>query len=152
MIKVVIPHEQRRRLEHALTDAGSTEIGGILMGEHVSENTFHVVDLTVQRQGRSASFWRLLESALRALDHFFNRTSHNYKRFNYLGEWHSHPSFELCPSTQDELSIHDILDDPTVGARFVVLMIVKKEQGELRSNAWTYISGHRKLPTSLEFM
>jgi Prokaryotic homologs of the JAB domain len=50
---------------------------------------------------------------------------HNFKRFNYLGEWHSHPSFLPEPSATDHKSMREMIEDPKLGANFVVLMVVK---------------------------
>jgi len=55
----------------------------------------------------------------------FERTGADYKRFNYLGEWHSHPSFLPVPSETDLETMQSIVEDPQVGANFLVLMIVK---------------------------
>jgi integrative and conjugative element protein (TIGR02256 family) len=59
------------------------------------------------------------------LNRFFERTGSDYKRFNYLGEWHSHPSFLPVPSETDLETMQSIVEDPQVGANFLVLMIVK---------------------------
>jgi hypothetical protein len=57
-----------------------------------------------------------------------------------LGEWHSHPSFELEPSGKDDLSIREIVEDRDVGANFVVLLMVKLAgNGELLTRAYTYL-------------
>ena len=56
---------------------------------------------------------------------FFRSTNYDFQRFNYLGEWHSHPSYTLEPSAVDRQTMHDMIADPKLGAHFVVLMIVK---------------------------
>jgi hypothetical protein len=60
---------------------------------------------------------RRIEDALGRLTSFFVRTNPDYRRFNYIGEWHSHPIFELEPSFKDDASMMEILLDPAVGAR-----------------------------------
>jgi hypothetical protein len=45
-------------------------------------------------------------------------------RFNYLGEWHSHPTFEPVPSTVDMITMQSLVEDPIVGANFLILLIV----------------------------
>jgi hypothetical protein len=81
---------------------------------------------------------RLIEYILQPLEAFFRSTNHDYKRFNYLGEWHSHHSFELIPSREDHLTMMQIANDPAVGANFVVLLIVKSEMEELESGLTVY--------------
>jgi proteasome lid subunit RPN8/RPN11 len=72
------------------------------MGEHVRDDIFRVVDISVQRSGGSQScFIRNPTDHQAQLQDFFARTSEDYSRFNYLGEWHSHPSFTAAPSITD---------------------------------------------------
>src|ERR1035441_5910685 len=93
MLTLKMPRELRERLEVELRRAGSRELGGVLMAEHVGMNEFALRDLTIHRRGSFASFVRRIEEALDRLKSFFKANSNNYRRFNYIGEWHSHPSF-----------------------------------------------------------
>lgn len=149
---VRLPREQRMALIAALKDAGSREIGGILMGEHVGVDEFRVASLTIQRRGGSiARFVRFVEHAVTALAKFFRDTHSDFTRFNYLGEWHSHPLFEPRPSPEDDASMMKILFDDKVGARFVVLMIAKLEAGEFVASARLYTkSGHSAITLAQE--
>jgi hypothetical protein len=109
-----------------LKEADSQEIGGILMGEYVADEVYRVCDLTVQRQGGTfASFVRMVRETIAPLRRFFHRTGYNFTYFNYLGEWHSHPSFTLHPSGVDSETMWEIVNDPQVGANFAVLMVVQ---------------------------
>ena len=78
-----------------------------------------------KRGGTLLSSVRLVSSAVTALKKFFEKTNHDYTRFNYLGEWHSHPSFDSIPSRNDIFSMFEIINDREVNANFVVLIIVK---------------------------
>ena len=122
------------------------------MGEHVSEGAFRVKDLTVQcRGGTFASFVREVRTALVPLRRFFVETGHDYTRYNYLGEWHSHPSFPAEPSHRDSESMWRLVEDPAVGAKFAVLLIVRLGgEGELDGSAKAYLPGHRRLEATLE--
>ena len=140
MLTVTIPTDVQRTLRKALKAAGTDECGGVLMGEHVGPGHFAVRYLTVQGGGHFASFIRDTRSALRALGKFFRQSGHDYARFNYLGEWHSHPSFSVQPSTMDHQSMLDIVKDVRVGANFVVLLIFKlSRRDELEGSAHTYL-------------
>lgn len=115
-----------RRLERELRHARHREIGGLLLGEHVRDETFRVVDITVQRSGGSAAhFVRDPAQHQAQLDEFFARTGADYTRFNYLGEWHSHPSFEPLPSGQDVATMQSLVERPDTGVNFLVLIIVR---------------------------
>lgn len=125
MLTVSLPGDIVRKLEGALRRAGTDECGGVLMGEHTGPNSFAVRELTLQGGGSFARFVREAKTALLALKGFFARTRGQYTRFNYLGEWHSHPSFSVEPSATDHRSMLDMVCNPSVGANFIVLMVVR---------------------------
>ncbi len=138
MIKILLPSKIINRLHDSLKIAGDKEIGGILMGEHVAENTFRVVEITIQHQtGTFTSFIRVLKGLASTLQSFFRRTNFEYKRYNYLGEWHSHPAFSLNPSITDVNTMFRIVGDKSVGANFVMLLLVK--QSGINFDAASYI-------------
>jgi [CysO sulfur-carrier protein]-S-L-cysteine hydrolase len=115
-----------KRLHRELRRAKRREIGGLLMGEHVRDELFRVVDISVQRSGGSQScFIRNPTDHQAQLQDFFARTRQDYSRFNYLGEWHSHPSFAAAPSITDIQTMQSIVSDPAVGVNFLTLLIVK---------------------------
>jgi proteasome lid subunit RPN8/RPN11 len=152
MLTLVLPAEIATKVQHALVRSGKQEIGGVMMAEHASVNTFIVRDLTIHRRGTLASFVRRIEEAWSALTRFFERTRRDYERFNYIGEWHSHPSFEPFPSGRDHESMHEIILDRSVGANFVVLMIVKlSPAGALVGTAHTYLPDGRFERSELVF-
>ena len=101
MLTLSLPRDQIEELHRELEIAGRREIGGILMGEQLAPSHFRVTEMTFQRQGGVfARFVRNARLALVALQQFFTRTGHCYQRYNYLGEWHSHPSFEPRPAAE----------------------------------------------------
>jgi proteasome lid subunit RPN8/RPN11 len=113
------------KLQRALKTAGPREIGGVLMGEQIALGHFRIVDLSIDSQsGGQFHFVRSPEAHAEALNAFFLETNHQYDRFNYLGEWHSHPDFSVSPSTQDIASMTDLVEGER-GIEFAVLLIVK---------------------------
>jgi proteasome lid subunit RPN8/RPN11 len=140
-MKVHLPLELQIRLVSALNRAGHHEIGGILMGENLGGEEFRIVDLTIQTQtGTLAYFIRQVSAAAGALKSFFKKTNHYYTKYNYLGEWHSHPQFPLIPSQKDIQSMTEIITDREVGANFVILLIVKlSTQEDLAATAVLFL-------------
>jgi len=124
-MQLEITEHVKDKWRKALKAAGSREIGGVLMGEQIAPGHFRVVDLSIDNQtGGHAHFVRSPEDHAEALHAFFLETGHQYERFNYLGEWHSHPRFSIIPSTQDIASMIDLVE----GEReidFAVLLIVR---------------------------
>jgi hypothetical protein len=73
------------------------------------------------------------------LDAFFEQTGNNYARFNYLGEWHSHPHFAPLPSDEDVNTMQSIVDDPIADMNFLVLLVVRltaKQTMEMTATAF----------------
>lgn len=150
MLTLILPPEQQELLLSALRKAGQREVGGVLMGEHIGLNLFVVREMTVHRRGAFASFVRRIEDALGGLRAFFQETGHDYARFNYIGEWHSHPSFAPYPSRTDDLSMLQIVQDESVGANFVALLIAKLgAEGELISTVHTYLPDGTRIQSNL---
>jgi proteasome lid subunit RPN8/RPN11 len=139
MVRITIPLEVQTSLRRALNKAGNRECGGVLMGEHVDFNHFAVRSITVQKHGNTASFVRSLVDALKAIKDFFTANQNDYRRFNYLGEWHSHPLFSIRPSAQDHSTMIDLATDEKVGANFLVLLIFLLKASDLEGSAHTYL-------------
>jgi hypothetical protein len=139
-MQLLITPEISQQLVDALRQAGQREIGGILMGEHAGPDTFRLKEITIQRKGGTfAAFIRMVEEILAPLLAFFDTTKHDYTRFNYLGEWHSHHSFALVPSGRDHTTMYNIVMDPQLDAHFVLLLLVKPDHhGQLEGSITVY--------------
>jgi integrative and conjugative element protein (TIGR02256 family) len=144
-MKIKIDAKMTEEWLQALRGAGSREIGGVLFGEHVAEAEFRIVEATHQfHGGNTVSFRRSAAVARRKLKKLSGDYDNNYQRFNYLGEWHSHPNAPVIPSGVDELSMREILEDPDTEANFLVLIIVRlDDENKLEISATSYLaSGH----------
>ncbi len=127
------------RLRSALLRAGTRESGGQLFGEQLALSDFRVTELTVQaRPGTFARFVVDVLQAARDALRFFDRTRHDYQRFNYIGEWHSHPSFAVMPSGTDAATMRELVRDPAFRGTFAVLMIVRLDGDVLNAGAWVF--------------
>jgi [CysO sulfur-carrier protein]-S-L-cysteine hydrolase len=125
-MRIELAPDIEKRLRASLGTAGSREIGGMLFAEQVAPGKFRVVDFSVDLfSGSHTAFRRDPETHHTTLDEFFRRTSHDYRRFNYLGEWHSHPSFSVRPSLDDVNTMTDIVNDPSSKISFAILLIVR---------------------------
>lgn len=150
MLTLILPSERYELLLAALRKAGRREVGGILMAEYAGPNLFIIREMTVQRRGAFAFFVRRIEAAIGRLRLFFRETGYDYARFNYIGEWHSHPSFAPYPSRTDDLSMLQIVQDESVGANFVVLLIAKLgSEGELICTVHTYLPDGMRIQSNL---
>lgn len=127
--------ELRARLYETVARAGRNEIGGVLMAEQMEAGRFALVDFTVDsRTGSAAHFVRSVKEHGEALKSFFARTGSDYSRFNYLGEWHSHPNHPPIPSVEDSLSMLDLVQGER-GIPFAVLVVARASRRRLAISA-----------------
>jgi len=152
-MKIIIPLEIQKRIIPALIKAGEKEIGGILMGESLGNEEFRVMDVTIQTTGGTfITFIRSMSHAISALRKFFIETNKDYTRYNYLGEWHSHPSYPPNPSQKDIKSMLEIISDASIGANFVTLMIIKlNKQQSLEGTATSFFPNSHIVPSDIVF-
>lgn len=139
VLRITVPPEVQAKLHMALKRAGERECGGVLMGEHVGENHFAVRDVHAQKSGAIASFMRSVSGAASAIKAFCAAKGNDYRRFNYLGEWHTHPLFSVQPSFRDHVTMRELAIDRQVGANFVVLLIFRLNGAVLEGSAHTYL-------------
>jgi [CysO sulfur-carrier protein]-S-L-cysteine hydrolase len=150
-VKLRLPPEQINHVMEALQRAGLNETGGQLYGEQLSPSHFRVTAITVQRRmGTVAQFVVDMVQAAKDALRFFDRTNHKYDRFNYIGEWHSHPMFAIRPSSTDVDAMRSIVEDRAFKGNFAVLMIVRLEGETLGTGAWVFATDGREGPVTVE--
>jgi [CysO sulfur-carrier protein]-S-L-cysteine hydrolase len=126
MLQLRLSNGQIDRFKRELRRAGIREIGGVLVGEHVGDGLFDLLDFSVQRAGGDVDYFvREPEQHRKFLHRFFEKTGHDYTRFNYLGEWHSHPLFSPVPGTTDLRAMQEIVEDQAHNASFAMLLILR---------------------------
>lgn len=139
MLKLLVSKKFKIIIEKTCRKSGSRECGGVLFAENKKENLFEIVEITADiKAGHFAVFVRQLKNTIFYLKYFFKKYGHNYKKYNYIGEWHSHPQFDLIPSNQDNSTMFEIVMDGNVGANFAVLIIVKLQSERLMAQGWAY--------------
>jgi hypothetical protein len=138
-MRIKVSADQTARLLAVLGRAGTRETGGQLFGEQLAPSDFRVTHLTVQaRPGTVSRFVVDLMQAARDAIVFFHRTRHAYGRYNYIGEWHSHPSFAVRPSGTDLATMRSLVRDVRFAGNFAVLMIAKLDGATLLAAAWVF--------------
>ena len=88
---------------------------------------------------------------LKLFAYSINQKKNNYQKFNYLGEWHSHPLFSVQPSNKDHHTMRELISDPKVGANFVVLLIFRLKDNNLEGSAHTYLPNGSYYQSILDF-
>lgn len=129
-----------------LKRAGPREIGGVLFGEQLDEGCFRIVEATRQRfwPATHDRFCRKGTQARKDILSLHRRYCGQAQRFNYLGEWHSHPSAPVVPSLCDEMTMASLLAEQAGAVNFLVLVVVRfSYTGVLEIGAHAYLaSGH----------
>lgn len=125
MIEIIVSDQCVAKLRRELGRARSDEIGGVLAAENLGDGRFLVLDLSVQRDGSFASFTRSSPRHGRFIRRFHERCGRDFQRYNYLGEWHSHPSFPAMPSLPDLRQMQRLIEEPSQRALFLALLVVK---------------------------
>jgi integrative and conjugative element protein (TIGR02256 family) len=151
-MRIDFPTHLINEVTEACRRSGINEVGGILFGEHIDTEHFRVAELTVDEQGLVANFKRSIQHVMGTCKRFFNKTNHDYRRFNYLGEWHSHPSYNVYPSSRDDQSMLEIVCDETVGANFVVLVIVRLNKENLEIKGWVYFPDNSRSDVDIKIV
>lgn len=152
MLEVNISDTIVKKIKRELRAAGKRETGGILMAEQIKENTFSILDFSVDRiAGTESGFRRHEAEHVRALDTFLEQHNNNYSKYNYLGEWHSHPSFSVQPSLIDMNTMTKMVNrDITV--KFAALLIVRLDFWfKLSASATLFNCGHPPAPIKLNY-
>ena len=125
-MEVELTKNVRSRMLSSLKKARRREVGGMLMAKQIEPGMFSIVDFTIDEfTGSANQFLRSPDRHRAALDDFFSRTGNDYSRYNYLGDWHSHPNHSHLPSSIDILSMQDLLEEER-GINFAILLIVKR--------------------------
>ena len=160
-MRIELRNNVRLRLRKALRQAGHREIGGMIFAEELGPGDFRIIDFSLDATtGSRSTFSRYPELHRQALNDFFRRTGHDFTRFNYLGEWHSHPSFSVNPSRHDIATMTELVEN-NESISFAVLMIMRLRflfwmdytftvfaRGEIphrfqNSGSWMTLSGRR---------
>lgn len=132
-------------LRRSLRSAGRYEIGGMLFAEQLAPGRFRVMDFSVDLySGSHTNFHRDSHAHEQALNAFFERTGRDFSRFNYIGEWHSHPSFSVRPSPEDVATMTELVSDERSAISFAVLLIVRLRFGFWLDRSWTIFA--RRIP------
>ena len=129
------------RFRSALKSARRREIGGMLFAEQLAPGHFRIIDFSLDSfSGSHTNFRRDPITHRTTLDAFFDKTGRDYARFNYLGEWHSHPSFSVRPSSEDISTMTEIVSDADNTITFALLLIVRLRMRFILESSWTLFS------------
>lgn len=136
-ISVSLDDKSKKKIIDTLQKYSPNEIGGILIGNKVTEDNIIINDVSISNEIGNfnlASFVRDTVNAQRLLNKHYKKTTGFY-----VGEWHSHPSFSLNPSGKDISTLKGIIHDKNYNVSFAILIIVKLNyENELESKGFLF--------------
>lgn len=136
-ISVSLNEKSKEKIVEALHKYSPNEIGGILIGNKVTDVNVIVNDVSISNEVEIlnyASFIRDTVNAQRLLNKHYKKSTGFY-----IGEWHSHPNFSLYPSGKDISTMKGIIHDKNYNVSFAILIIVKlNESNELESKGFLF--------------
>lgn len=152
LMKLRIGKNTIKEWQKTLKKAGDREIGGILFGEHVGDSDFKVIHATKQTKGGNQThFKRDASKAIKDIERLSAQHENNHERFNYLGEWHSHPNAPALPSAQDEATMHQLLIESDATVNFLVLIIIRLSKNKtIEMSAQAYLASDHIIPCDIE--
>jgi len=122
-VTVEIEQKAYDEIQLALQRFGEYEIGGMLIGYKKGENRFAVSEATIADDTRNFGIVSFIREPLKSMKLLLK--TYKIRRHNYIGEWHSHPRFNLYPSPYDVKTMKGILADSGYGVSFALLIITK---------------------------
>jgi proteasome lid subunit RPN8/RPN11 len=113
----------------------------MLFGQIVTPSELRILETSVSGTGTGASFTRDATTSVQHLEQYLKRHGRDFRHHNYAGEWHSHPSFRLEPSSRDAESMKGLFKE-LPQSRFLVLLLGKlhRRQPQFRAYLWTRTS------------
>ena len=124
LLSLTIPAAQWNAMRGCLTTGSLREIGGWLAAEQLAPGKFELVGFTVDLDvGTHNRFSSLPTTHGTQLDDILAANADRKGRVDYLGEWHSHPTFPPVPSDIDVAAMTKMVEKS--GPSFATLLIVR---------------------------
>lgn len=123
-LSLTIPRSHLQRMKVCLMQGGIREIGGWLAAEQVAPGDFELLGFTVDLEvGTRDHFESVPELHTEQLDQILTANVNRAGRVDYLGEWHSHPTFPPIPSNIDLNAMTNMVENSRPS--FAALLIVR---------------------------
>ncbi|HHX70090.1 MAG TPA: hypothetical protein GX708_18830 [Gallicola sp.] len=114
------------------------ETKGALFAKRIDDETFEIEKVYFEPNVGSFAFVKLYNNRTykKFCKNYFDKHVGEYHIHNYLGDWHSHPSFSCTPSSYDVKEVEEDLKKSN--AKFLVQIILKDQNNKLVGNAFYY--------------
>jgi len=137
-MKIFVPQKITNAIQETIRKTQPKEIKGAFYAKQNNDESFSIDGLFVSEYIGTNFFCKLLiDKRYRDFEkRYFKERNYEYKKYNYIGDWHSHPEFACIPSLYDINEANDDLKKSN--ANFVVQFIFKLEDGVLIGSAFLF--------------
>ena len=138
LIIIIIPKRIRKIIYENVKKHSPNETKGALFACKKDDSTFEIEDIYIEPSVGSFAFVKLYnnKSYKRFCQKYFSKHEDEDNVHNYIGDWHSHPSFSCYPSSYDKQEVEEDLRQSN--ALFLIQIILKIEHNKLIGNAFLY--------------
>ncbi len=137
-MEIIIPKEITLRLIKQISKYSPLETKGALFAEDLGNDTFKIDEVYLEPKPGTTTFVKLYinHEYVTFQKNYHKLRNNNFSKYNYIGDWHSHPLFECYPSSYDVSEVEK--DMKQSNAIFLVQLILKVFNGKLVGNAFYY--------------
>lgn len=137
-MKIIIPKNFSNKIFERIKETAPNETKGALFAQKINDNLYVVDDVYFEKKVGSFAFVELYNNKIyqQFQRKYHEKHNNDFKNHNYIGDWHSHPSFECYPSGFDQLEVQADLQQSN--ARFLIQTILKIKDDKLVGNCFLY--------------
>jgi proteasome lid subunit RPN8/RPN11 len=137
-LEIIIPKKISLILIKQISKHSPLETKGALFAEDLGNDTFKIDEVYLEPKPGTTTFVKLYinQEYLSFQKNYHKFRKNNFSKYNYIGDWHSHPLFECLPSSYDVSEVEE--DIKKSNAIFLVQIILKVLKGRLVGNAFYY--------------
>ena len=137
-MKIIVQKEVRIKIQNKLNKSRSNESKGACFAFRMSNDCYLIEDVFISKEKGTFCFSNLKINFRykRFEKNYFRKHNFDYLNHNYIGDWHSHPSFECKPSNYDKKEAFEELKKSN--ANFLIQLILKMDKGQLVGRCFLY--------------
>lgn len=137
-MKIIVQKTVTNKIIAALIKARKKETKGACFAYRSSNDCYYIEDIFISREKGTFFFSNLKANFQyrRFEKKYHKKHKFDYLNHNYVGDWHSHPSFECVPSNYDKREVEDELAHSN--ANFLIQLIVKMVENNIIGRCFIY--------------
>lgn len=137
-MKIIMPKTISKKIYQRIKETSPNETKGALFAKKINDDLYEIDAVYFEKIIGTYAFVKLYnnEAYKKFQEKYHAKHLNDYETHNYIGDWHSHPSFECYPSSYDRLEVESDLQKSN--AKFLIQMILKNINQSLTGNCFLY--------------